>query len=32
VIDGLRLMLAPDDDHPDVAAGRSELLELIRAG
>jgi predicted RNase H-like HicB family nuclease len=32
VIDALRLMLAPDDDHPDVAAGRSELLELILTG
>jgi predicted RNase H-like HicB family nuclease len=32
VIDALRLMLAPDDDDPNVAAGRSELLELILAG
>lgn len=29
VIDALRLMLAPDDDDPNVAAGRSEPLELI---
>jgi predicted RNase H-like HicB family nuclease len=29
VIDALRLMLAPDDDDPSVAAGRSEPLELI---
>ena len=32
VIDALRLMLSPDDDDPDVAAGRSERLELILAG
>ncbi len=31
VIDALRLMLAPDDD-PNVAAGRSEPLELILSG
>jgi predicted RNase H-like HicB family nuclease len=28
VLDALRLMLAPDDDDPNVAAGRSEPLEL----
>jgi predicted RNase H-like HicB family nuclease len=32
VIDALRLMLAPDDDDPNVAAGRSEPLELILSG
>jgi predicted RNase H-like HicB family nuclease len=32
VIDALRLMLAPDDDDPSVAAGRSEPLELILTG
>jgi predicted RNase H-like HicB family nuclease len=32
VIDALRLMLAPDDDDPSVAAGRSEPLELILSG
>ncbi len=32
VIDALRLMLAPDDDDPNVAAGRSEALELILTG
>jgi predicted RNase H-like HicB family nuclease len=32
VIDALRLMLAPDDDDPNVAAGRSEPLELILTG
>ena len=32
VIDALRLMLAPDDDDPSVAAGRSEPLELILRG
>lgn len=31
VIDALRLMLAPDDDDPNVTAGRSERLELILA-
>ena len=32
VIDALRLMLAPSNDHdPNVAAGRSEPLELILA-
>ncbi len=31
VIDALRLMLAPDGDDPNVAAGRSEQLELILA-
>ena len=31
VIDALRLMLAPDDDDPDQAAGRSEQLDLILA-
>ena len=28
VLDALRLMLAPDDDDANVAAGRSEPLEL----
>jgi predicted RNase H-like HicB family nuclease len=28
VLDALRLMLAPDDDDTNVAAGRSEPLEL----
>jgi predicted RNase H-like HicB family nuclease len=28
VVDALRLMLAPDDDDANVAAGRSEPLEL----
>lgn len=32
VIDALRLMLAPDDGDPNVAAGRSEPLELILSG
>jgi predicted RNase H-like HicB family nuclease len=31
VIDALRLMLAPDDDDPSIATGRSEQLELILA-
>lgn len=31
VIDALRLMLAPDDDDPDAAPGRSEQLDLILA-
>lgn len=31
VIDALRLMLAPDDDDPAAAAGRSEQLDLILA-
>jgi predicted RNase H-like HicB family nuclease len=31
VIDALRLMLAPDDDDPAAAAGRSELLDLTLA-
>jgi predicted RNase H-like HicB family nuclease len=31
VIDALRLMLAPDDDDPAAAAGRSEELDLILA-
>ena len=31
VIDALRLMLAPDNGDPSVAAGRSEQLELILA-
>lgn len=31
VIDALRLMLAPDDDDPGAAAGRSEQLDLILA-
>jgi predicted RNase H-like HicB family nuclease len=31
VIDALRLMLAPDNDDPAAAAGRSELLDLILA-
>jgi predicted RNase H-like HicB family nuclease len=29
VIDALRLVLSPDDDAVDVAAGRSEQLDLI---
>ena len=32
VIDALRLTLAPDDDEPSVAAGRSEPLELTLIG
>jgi predicted RNase H-like HicB family nuclease len=32
VIDALRLMLTPDDDDADVAACRSEQLDLILAG
>jgi predicted RNase H-like HicB family nuclease len=28
VLDALRMMLAPDDDDANVAAGRSEPLEL----
>jgi predicted RNase H-like HicB family nuclease len=28
VLDALRLMLAPDDDDANIAAGRSEPLEL----
>ena len=32
VIDALRLMLAPDDGDPHVAAGRSEPLDLIFTG
>ena len=28
VIDALRLMLSPDDDDPNVAAGQSEQLDL----
>lgn len=31
VIDALRLMLAPDDNDPAAAAGRSEELDLILA-
>lgn len=31
VLDALRLMLAPDDDDANVAAGRSEPLELTLA-
>ena len=31
VIDALRLMLAPDDNDPGAAAGRSEQLDLILA-
>lgn len=31
VIDALRLMLAPDDDDPAAATGRSEQLDLILA-
>jgi predicted RNase H-like HicB family nuclease len=31
-IDALRLMLAPDDDDSDVAAGRSEQLDVILSG
>ena len=31
VLDALRLMLAPDDDDANVAAGRSEPLELAFA-
>lgn len=31
VIDALRLMLAPDDDDPAAAEGRSEQLDLILA-
>lgn len=32
VIDALRLMLAPDDDDTDVAAGRSEQLDVVLSG
>ena len=32
VIDALRPTLAPDDDEPSVAAGRSEPLELTLIG
>ncbi len=32
VIDALRLMLSPDDDDANVAAGRSEQLDLILSG
>ena len=32
VLDALRLMLTPDDDDPNVAAGRSEALELVVNG
>jgi len=32
VIDALQLMLTPDEDDEDVAAGRSEPLDLVLAG
>ena len=32
VIDALQLMLSPDDGDEDVAAGRSEPLDLLLAG
>lgn len=32
VIDALQLMLNPDDGDEDVAAGRSEPLDLVLAG
>jgi predicted RNase H-like HicB family nuclease len=32
VIDALRLMLSPDQDDADVAAGRSEQLDLTLSG
>jgi predicted RNase H-like HicB family nuclease len=32
VIDALRLMLSPDDDDPNVVAGRSEQLDLTLSG
>jgi predicted RNase H-like HicB family nuclease len=32
VIDALRLMLTPDDDDANVAAGRSEPLDLTLSG
>ena len=32
VIDALRLMLSPDEDDADVAAGRSEQLDLTLSG
>ena len=32
VIDALRLMLAPDSEDPDIAAGRSEQLDLTLSG
>ena len=32
VVDALRLMLSPDDDDPNVAAGRSEQLDLTLSG
>ena len=32
VIDALRLMLSPDEDDPNVAAGRSERLDLTLSG
>jgi predicted RNase H-like HicB family nuclease len=32
VIDALQLILTPDEDDEDVAAGRSEPLDLVLAG
>jgi predicted RNase H-like HicB family nuclease len=32
VIDALRLMLSPDEDDANVAAGRSEQLDLTLSG
>jgi predicted RNase H-like HicB family nuclease len=32
VLDALRLMLSPDEDDPNVAAGRSEQLDLTLSG